>query len=282
MLPRRLALFAQKALFASVVIYAAFPFFAGASGSSEKDASNTYASNNGRSVALAEILKPSEATLSALFQPSEASLSAPLQYFVSSGAEEIMPPLQVKPISRTGSGLRTTSSTNAFGMDLFGLGTVLSKLLSLWPSLESNIADAESLVTALTKIDGATVIVDGVLGANKALLSKLVEALLASKEFPRLKNWVLLLLAIVNEIICTCRVPALRQMTRFGGLPTMIESIEVRTEGTNDDMMQTILEDIVRDAAVGTDTTNSQIYAFADALRQKVVEVSVVHSVCIH
>ena len=57
-------------------------------------------------------------------------------------------------------------------------------------------------------------------------------------------------------------------------MSTMIESVQVRSEGANDDMMRAVMGEIIRDAAVGTDSTDSQIDSIVDGIIEKVIEVS--------
>ena len=317
---RRIAFVTRGALLASIIIHAALPrfFIAAADSSVEKDANNAFVSKRhttssigSHDAPLSQMLRPSEASLAAMVRGlassgfegssataenndadnSSAAAASASKAFLPSGLAKKDLTHRVRQVldaqaRGTSRGLDASSSTTESGIDLVGFGSSLSQLLSEWPSLENNIADADSLVTALTKAnDEAITTTDGaskthILGAGKALLSKLdvlVKEILASDEFPRLRNWVLLLLAIIDEILCTCRIPALGQTARSGGFPTMstmIESVQVRSEGANDDMMRAVMGEIIRDAAVGTDSTDSQIDSIVDGIIEKVIEVS--------
>ena len=282
----RVALLARGALLASLVAFAAigaFPSFVGGAGPPplvEND-SITAAAPNGDHAhhtdsTLANARLSSQATFASMsqgFAPGSRGArtvggSAHASTSTTNGIQSVLPfwlgakndrPSHLRPALNdraddTARNLRTTTAdsiqTDIQGIKLVDFANILSQLLSQWPALEPNIADMDSLVTVLTSTDGDSAGAGA--GDNILLFSQLTgfQKILASPEFTNLQSLVSLLPIIVAKVL------------------------RRKADDGNDAMMQSVMVDIVRDAAVGTTTTDSQIGVIADALRTTVIEVS--------
>jgi hypothetical protein len=170
----------------------------------------------------------------------------------------------------TARNLRTTTADSS-GIKLVDFANILSQLLSQWSALKPNIADMDSLLTVLTSTVGAAEAKFAALSMN-AQESVALRTCLMTMGFPQPATP----LQTDNSLQNILASPELTHLQNLVGLLTIIVAKVLRrtADDGNDAMMQSLMVAIVHDAAVGTNSTDSQIDVIADVLKATLIEVS--------